>query len=45
MLCLQSETTENIAIEIWDLLAPKLALGKLHRIRLHEFPLLNQGER
>mgnify|MGYP001583934739 CR=1 FL=1 len=31
-------TTENIAIEIWKLLAPKLALGKLHRIRLYETP-------
>ncbi|HLY61384.1 MAG TPA: 6-carboxytetrahydropterin synthase [Terriglobia bacterium] len=31
-------TTENIAIEIWKLLAPKLARGKLHRIRLYETP-------
>ena len=31
-------TTENIAIEIWKLLAPKLTLGKLHRIRLYETP-------
>lgn len=31
-------TTENIAIEIWKLLAPKLAQGKLHRIRLYETP-------
>src|SRR3974377_133251 len=31
-------TTENIAIEIWNLLAPKLAVGKLHRIRLYETP-------
>ena len=31
-------TTENIAIEIWKLLATKLALGKLHRIRLYETP-------
>jgi 6-pyruvoyltetrahydropterin/6-carboxytetrahydropterin synthase len=31
-------TTENIAIEIWRLLAPKLTLGKLHRIRLYETP-------
>jgi len=29
-------TTENIAVEIWDLLAPKLIFGKLHRIRLYE---------
>jgi len=31
-------TTENIAIEIWKLLAPKLARGKLHRVRLYETP-------
>ena len=31
-------TTENIAMEIWKLLAPKLAFGKLHRIRLYETP-------
>jgi 6-pyruvoyltetrahydropterin/6-carboxytetrahydropterin synthase len=31
-------TTENIAIEIWKLLAPKLTFGKLHRIRLYETP-------
>ncbi|MHB8654288.1 MAG: 6-carboxytetrahydropterin synthase [Terriglobia bacterium] len=31
-------TTENIAIEIWKLLSPKLAHGKLHRIRLYETP-------
>ncbi len=29
-------TTENIAVEIWKLLSPKLKLGKLHRIRLYE---------
>lgn len=29
-------TTENIAVEIWNLLAPKLSAGKLHRIRLYE---------
>ena len=29
-------TTENIAIEIWNRLAPKLTLGKLHRVRLYE---------
>ena len=29
-------TTENIAIFIWELLAPKLHVGKLHRIRVHE---------
>ena len=31
-------TTENIAIEIWKLLAPKLSSGKLHRIRVYETP-------
>ncbi len=31
-------TTENIAMEIWRLLAPKLVFGKLHRIRLYETP-------
>lgn len=29
-------TTENIAVEIWNLLEPKLRPGKLHRIRLYE---------
>jgi 6-pyruvoyltetrahydropterin/6-carboxytetrahydropterin synthase len=29
-------TTENIAVEIWNRLAPKLAFGRLHRIRLYE---------
>lgn len=31
-------TTENIAIEIWKLLAPRLQIGKLHRVRLYETP-------
>ena len=31
-------TTENIAVEIWHLLAPKLTFGRLHRIRLYETP-------
>jgi 6-pyruvoyltetrahydropterin/6-carboxytetrahydropterin synthase len=31
-------TTENIAVEIWQRLAPKLTVGKLHRIRLYETP-------
>jgi 6-pyruvoyltetrahydropterin/6-carboxytetrahydropterin synthase len=31
-------TTENIAVEIWKLLAPKLVFGRLHRIRLYETP-------
>ena len=29
-------TTENIAVEIWKLLAAKLPSGRLHRIRLYE---------
>jgi 6-pyruvoyltetrahydropterin/6-carboxytetrahydropterin synthase len=29
-------TSENIAVEIWRLLEPKLSFGKLHRIRLYE---------
>jgi 6-pyruvoyltetrahydropterin/6-carboxytetrahydropterin synthase len=32
----KNPTTENIAVEIWNRLAPKLAHGKLHRIRLYE---------
>ena len=32
----KNPTTENITVEIWNLLAPKLAHGKLHRIRLYE---------
>ncbi len=31
-------TTENIAVEIWKRLEPKLRYGKLHRIRLYETP-------
>lgn len=31
-------TTENIAVEIWNWLAPKLAFGKLHQIRVYETP-------
>jgi len=31
-------TTENIAVEIWNLIAPKLKFGRLHRIRLYETP-------
>lgn len=31
-------TTENIAVEIWKLVEPKLNVGKLHRIRLYETP-------
>lgn len=33
-------TTENIAIAIWDRIAPRLARGhaRLHRVRVHETP-------
>lgn len=31
-------TTENVAVEVWKLLAPKLKVGTLHRIRLYETP-------
>lgn len=31
-------TTENLAVEIWNLLAPKLKFGTLHQIRLYENP-------
>jgi 6-pyruvoyltetrahydropterin/6-carboxytetrahydropterin synthase len=31
-------TTENLAATIWHLLAPKIARGKLHRVRLYEQP-------
>jgi 6-pyruvoyltetrahydropterin/6-carboxytetrahydropterin synthase len=34
----RNPTTENIAITIWRLLAPKLTQGKLHRIRVYETP-------
>ncbi len=34
----KNPTTENLAVEIWNLLAPKLALGELHRIRVYETP-------
>jgi 6-pyruvoyltetrahydropterin/6-carboxytetrahydropterin synthase len=34
----KNPTTENLAVEIWNLLAPKLALGKLHRVRVYETP-------
>jgi 6-pyruvoyltetrahydropterin/6-carboxytetrahydropterin synthase len=33
-------TTENLAIEIWNLLVSKLPVAKLHRIRLYESPEL-----
>lgn len=31
-------TTENLAITIWHLLAPKIRQGRLHRVRLYESP-------
>ena len=31
-------TTENIAVEIWRMLAPRLEFCELHRIRLYETP-------
>lgn len=31
-------TCENIAIVIWNLLAPKIHQGKLYRVRLYEAP-------
>ncbi len=31
-------TTENIAISIWNRLAPKLESAKLHRVRVYEMP-------
>lgn len=33
-------TTENIAIVVWDLLAPKLGPDRLHRVRVWEDPTL-----
>ena len=34
----QNPTTENIAVEVWKRLAPKLPQGQLHRIRVYETP-------
>jgi len=31
-------TAENLAVEIWKLLAPKIVSGTLHQIRLYETP-------
>jgi 6-pyruvoyltetrahydropterin/6-carboxytetrahydropterin synthase len=31
-------TTENIAISIWNRLAPKMETARLHRIRVYEMP-------
>ncbi|MGH9406026.1 MAG: 6-carboxytetrahydropterin synthase [Terriglobia bacterium] len=33
---IQIPTTENIAVEIWKRLAPKLTFARLHRVRLYE---------
>ncbi len=33
-------TTENIAIVVWELLAPKLGPDRLHRVRVWEDPTL-----
>jgi 6-pyruvoyltetrahydropterin/6-carboxytetrahydropterin synthase len=34
----KNPTTEVIAVVIWNLVAPKLAHGELHRIRVYENP-------
>jgi len=34
----KNPTTENLAVEIWKLLARKLTHGVLHRIRVYESP-------
>jgi 6-pyruvoyltetrahydropterin/6-carboxytetrahydropterin synthase len=34
----QIPTTENLAIAIWDRLAARLQVGKLHRVRVYEMP-------
>lgn len=34
----QIPTTENLAIAIWNRLAAKLKLAKLHRVRVYEMP-------
>ncbi len=31
-------TTENLAVAIWNWLQPKLAVARLHRVRLYETP-------
>jgi len=36
--CESIPTTENIAIEIWRMLATKLDFGRLYRVRLYETP-------
>lgn len=32
----RNPTTENIAVAIWNRLAPRLTFGRLHRVRLYE---------
>ena len=34
----QIPTTENVAIAIWNRLAPELKAGKIHRVRVYETP-------
>jgi len=36
----QIPTTENLAINIWNRLKPKLSLATLHRVRVYETPEL-----
>ncbi len=31
-------TTENVAVEIWRRLAPRISTGQLHQVRLYETP-------
>ena len=33
-------TTENVAVAVWELLAPKLGADRLHRVRVWEDPTL-----
>jgi len=34
----QIPTTENLAVAIWNRLAPKLSIAHLHRVRVYETP-------
>ena len=34
----QIPTTENLAVAIWNRLAPKLSVARLHRVRVYETP-------
>ncbi len=34
----QIPTTENIAIAVWNRLAPKLTVARMHRVRVYESP-------